>query len=471
MDREIVEDLRKILGKESVEDDELTIKLYSRDAAYIEGNALAVVFPKSTEEVSALLSYAYKKDLKIYPQGSTSELVGSSTPRDDGVILSLSRMDRIKEYSVVDMYAVTEPGVRLVELNETLAEVGYMFPIDPASVKSATVGGAVNSGAGGMMGLRYGTMKDAVLGLEIVLPDEKGTVLKIGGKTTKNRAGYDLVRLIVGSEGTLAVVTEATLKIVPMPENIVSVASFFPDLDDLVNAVVELKRRGVNLYIAEFLDAQTVEAAKVMRPRIRGEGNLLIISVDVAREAAERVLSVLEGIMRDNNASAVFKARSMKEAEEMGIFDMRRGFYPASIKIAAERRRDIEKRSIFFIEDISVPPSRLAECVKRIRELAEKYNVNMTLGGHIGDGNLHPNVWFEEGNEEEKRRALEFLDELMKLAVDLDGTVSSEHGIGTTKKEFLLMEMERKGMKAIEIMREIKRVFDPKGILNPGKLW
>jgi glycolate oxidase len=470
--KRIVEDLRKILGRESVEDDELTIKLYSRDAAYIEGSALAVVFPKSTDEVSALLSYAYRRDLKIYPQGSTSELVGSSTPSDDGVILSLSRMNRIKEYSVVDMYAIAEPGVRLVELNEVLAEAGYMFPIDPASVKSATVGGAINSGAGGMMGLRYGTMKDAVLGLEVVLPDEKGTVLRLGGRTTKYRAGYDLIRLIVGSEGTLAVVTEATLKIVPIPENIVSIAAFFPSLDDLVNAVVELKRRGINLYIAEFLDSQTVDAAKVMKPRIQGEGNLLIISVDIAREAADRMLLTLEEIMKENNASAVFKASSMKEAEEMGIFDMRRGFYPASIKIAAERRRDVERRSIFFIEDISVPPSRLAECVKRIRDLAEKHNVNITLGGHIGDGNLHPNVWFEEGDEEGKRRALEFLDELMKLAIELDGTISSEHGIGTTKKEFLLMEMERKeGLKALEIMKEIKRAFDPKGILNPGKLW
>jgi len=323
-----------------------------------------------------------------------------------------------------------------------------------------------------MMGLRYGTMKDAVLGLEVVLPDEKGTVLRLGGRTTKYRAGYDLIRLIVGSEGTLAVVTEATLKIVPIPENIVSIAAFFPSLDDLVNAVVELKRRGINLYIAEFLDSQTVDAAKVMKPRIQGEGNLLIISVDIAREAADRMLLMLEEIMKENNASAVFKASSMKEAEEMGIFDMRRGFYPASIKIAAERRRDVERRSIFFIEDISVPPSRLAECVKRIRDLAEKHNVNITLGGHIGDGNLHPNVWFEEGDEEGKRRALEFLDELMKLAIELDGTISSEHGIGTTKKEFLLMEMERKeGLKALEIMKEIKRAFDPKGILNPGKLW
>jgi len=308
--------------------------------------------------------------------------------------------------------------------------------------------------------------------LEIVLPDERGTVLRIGGKTTKNRAGYDLVRLIVGSEGTLAVVTEATLKIVPIPENVVSIASFFSSLDDLVNAVVELKRRAVNLYIAEFLDAQTVEVAKVMKPRIKGEGNLLIISVDVAKEAAERVLSMLEEVMKSNNASAVFKARSMSEAEKMGIFDMRRGFYPASIKIAAERRRDVEKRVFMLGEDISVPPSRLAECVRRIRELAEKYNVNMTLGGHIGDGNLHPNVWWEEGDEEGKGRTMKFIDELMKLAVELDGTVSSEHGIGTTKKEFLLMEMERKGgLKSLEIMKEIKRVFDPKGILNPGKLW
>jgi len=470
--KEVVEDLRKILGKESVDDDELTIKLHSMNAIFQEGSAIAVVFPKSTEEVSAVLSYAYRKDLKIYPQGSTSELVGSSTPKDDGVILSMSRMNRIKEYSVVDMYAVAEPGVRLIELNEVLAKAGYTFPIDPASVKAATVGGAINSGAGGLMGVKYGTMKDAVLGLEIVLPDERGTVVRIGGKTTKHRAGYDLVRLIVGSEGTLAVVTEATLKIVPIPENIVTIAAFFPSVDDLANAVVEIKRRRVNLHIAEFLDADTVEIAKIMRPRIKGEGNLLIISVEVAREAAERMLSMLEEIMRDNNASSVFKARTAGEAEEIGIFDIRRGYYSAMVRMVADKRKNIERRVFILGEDISVPPSRLPECVKRLRELAEKYEIKMVLGGHIGDGNLHPAVWYEEGYEEEERKAREVVNEIMKLAIELDGTVSSEHGIGTTKNEFLRMEMERRGgLKALEMMKEIKKVFDPKGILNPGKIW
>jgi glycolate oxidase len=471
--KDVIKDLRKILGEEAVEDDDLVVRMYSKDAVYFEGNAIAVVFPTSTSQVSALLSYAYRNDLRIYPQGSASEIVGSSTPAEDGIVISFNRMNKIKQYSTVDMYVTAEPGVRLVEINEFLAKEGYTFPIDPASVKSATVGGAINSGAGGMMGLRYGTMKDAVLGLEVVLPDEKGTVLRLGGRTTKHRVGYDLIRLIVGSEGTLAVVTEATLKIVPLPENTVNIAAFFPSLEDLANAVVELKKRKFNLYITEFLDSYTVEkTVEALKLKIKGKGNMLIVSVDVPVEAADRTLSALKEVMMSNNASSIIEARSLKEAEEKGIFDVRRGYYPASIRIAAEGRKDPRTRPIVYVEDISVPPSKMAECVRKVRELAEKYGIEMTLGGHIGDGNLHPVLWFEEGDEEKKEKVFRFIRDLMQLAIDLGGTVSSEHGIGTTKKEGLIMELEaNKSEKALDIMKEIKRIFDPKGILNPGKLW
>ncbi len=468
----IVNDLKRILGDEKVFDDEALIRLYGKDAIFREGSAIALVLPESVEDVSKLLSYAYKNDLKIYPQGSATDLVGSSTPHSDGIILNLQRMNRIKEISVVDSYVVTEPGVRLFELNNVLSDYGYMFPVDPGSVKSASVGGAINSGAGGMMGAKYGTMKDYVLELQVVLPDENGTIMRIGSKTTKSRQGYDLVRLIVGSEGTLAVVTEATLKIVPIPENVVTIAGFFPSLEDLAKAVIDIKKSRFDILIMEFVDDLTVKSAlENTKTKIRGEGNMLITSVITSIESADRVLNSLEEIFKLHGATKVYKARTQQESDELGLMDIRRNYYAASIQIAAKTRKKETNKIIVYPEDISVPPSKLVEAVRRIRELEKKYGIPMTLAGHISDGNIHPNIWVEEEDKEKLELLPKLIADIMRIGIELGGTMSSEHGIGTTKKEGLIEELEHKGgLKALELMRGIKRLFDPKGILNPDKV-
>jgi len=468
----VVKDLQKILSPDKVDDDELVVRLYSKDAVYFESNALAVIFPTSTEDVSKVVRYAYKHDLKIYPQGSASEIVGSSTPGEDGIVISFDRMNKIKEVNIVDSYVVAEAGARMLDVNNLLAAKGYMFPVDPASIKAVTVGGAVNSGAGGMRGAKYGTMKDWVSGLTVVLPDEEGTVLRLGGKTAKNREGYDLVRLIIGSEGTLAVVTEATLRIVPQPESLATAVGFFPTLEDLLNTVINIKESKINPFIMEFVDADTVKMTmKAVGSKIKGEGHYLLVSVDTAPEATNRVLSQLEEIMRKNNVTAVYTARTMAEAEAEGFFDIRRNYYPASIRLAAEGLKDPNSRMYVYVEDISVPPTKTIEAVRRLRELEKKYGIPMTLGGHISDGNLHPILWFYDYEKEKKEKFEDMVLEIMEVAISLDGVMSSEHGIGTTKKEGLARQLEAKdSLKALDIMRQIKRAFDPKGILNPGKV-
>ncbi|RSN72211.1 MAG: glycolate oxidase subunit GlcD [Thermoproteota archaeon] len=467
---DVIRDLEALLGPENVSDDELVIKLYSKDAWKFEGSALVVVFPRSTEDVSKIVRYAYKNNLKVYPQGSASELVGSSTPSKDGIILSFERMKRIKEVDVVSSYITVEPGITIWEMNLFLAKYGYMFPVDPASVKAATVGGALSTGAGGLMGAKYGTMKDWVLGMTVVLPDENGTVLHIGGKTTKDRTGYDLVRLIVGSEGTLAIITEATLKIVPIPEALVTVVAFFASLEDLMNAVIEIKKNRISPFMMELIDSATVRMIlENIGSRIRGEGHYLMVSVDTTSESIERILNTLEGILRKNNASQIFKARSQAEAEEMGLLDIRRNLYPGMVLYATSKLKDPTSSFYLYGEDISVPPSKLVEAVKRFRELEAKYGIPITLGGHVGDGNLHPAAIVYE--EEKKEIGERISAEIMDIAISLGGTISSEHGIGTLKKEKLKHYFEeRESEKALEIMRAIKKVFDPKGILNPGKV-
>ncbi|MHA1617494.1 MAG: FAD-binding oxidoreductase [Candidatus Njordarchaeales archaeon] len=468
----IIKDLKGIVGSEYVETDELAIRLYSKEASGLESVALAVVFPQTTEEVSEIMRYAYTNDLKIYPQGAATDLAGATTPEAQGIILAFDRMNKIKEYSIVDSYIIAEPGVRTIELNDFLAKEKYMFPVDPASEKSATVGGIINTGAGGMRGAKYGTMKEWVMGLEIVLPDSEGTILRIGCKTTKCRQGYDLVRLIVGSEGTLAVVTEATLKISPIPENIVTGVGFFETLEQAMNAVVSIKKARITPYAAEFLDEKTVKVGKEgLNLDWEAEGQMVLISIDGPVEAAEKYAKIIEESMKNAGASQVLVAHSLEEAEKLRLFDLRRACYPSAIQLAAQSVKGEESKPLVVIEDIAVPPSKLPEAVKRLRKLEQKYGLPLVIFGHVGDGNLHPTTWVDASDEEARKKMWEMFYEIMEVALDLDGTISAEHGIGKLKKEGLRMEFERKkSLKALELMRQIKKVFDPKNLLNPGKV-
>ncbi|MCS7107699.1 MAG: FAD-binding protein [Acidilobaceae archaeon] len=462
------ERLKDFLGPEKVITDPAIVDLYAREPSGLASKAMAVVFPESSRDVSRIAAYAYKNNIKIYPQGSTSALSGSAVPSEEGIVLSFERMNRVLGVSVVDSTVDVEPGVRLGDLNIELARHGYMFPIDPGSVNVATVGGSINSGAGGLRGARYGTMRDWVLGLNIVLPDEKGTELRIGCRTTKCRQGYDLVRLMVGSEGTLAIVTEATLKITPLPEAMVTALTFFTELEDLYEAYKEIKESRVLPLVLEFMDYETALLAKeASGAPVEVEGHMLLVGVDCNREAVKRVEAWLSELMRRHNAKRVFTAIGQEEAER--LFTLRRSLFPAQVFFGNKRYPG--KRLIVLLEDIAVPPSRLLEAINRIREVSNRYGLQVSMGGHVGDGNLHPSVAFPVDDEQVKRKVMEWHREVAKIALELGGTVSAEHGIGTLKRGLLEMEMEALGSKrALELMRGIKRVFDPKGILNPGKV-
>lgn len=468
MARSLARELESLLGKGKVVADPDIVKLYSRNPLGVEGQAEALALPGDVRDLSRIAAWAYEKEVPLYPEGSTTELAGSTTP-EGGVIISFQTMNRIREVNIVDGYIVAEAGARLIEVNAAVEPSGYMFPVDPASWKAATVGGAVNTGAGGMRGVKYGTMREWVSGLKIVLADPRGTILDIGCRTVKCRQGYDLVRLIVGSEGTLALVAEATLRITPMPENLAGMLAFFPSLDGLMEAVIRYRENGIQAFIMEFMDSKTVDISSgSLGAGYEGLGNALIVVVDVPREAADRYVSLLEGVARDSGASKVYTARSTEEIESMGILELRRRFFPASLEYA---RRKLGGKVLAFIEDVAVPPSRLPEAVRRIRESAQERGLDVVIGGHVGDGNLHPKTWVKPGDPRQARLVEEWFHEVMKIAVELGGTVSAEHGIGRLKRRGLAMELEARGsLKALELMAQIKRVFDPKGILNPGKV-
>ncbi len=469
MDKNAIKELVSSLGEEKVATDKEIVRLYSKESSGLSGNAIAVLFPESAEEVSRIASIAYRLEIPIYPQGSSSSLSGNAFPSKMGVIVSFERMNKVKSVSVIDSVAIVEPGVRIEELNFMLEEKGYMFPIDPASQSIATIGGAINNGAGGLRGAKYGTMKDWVNGLEVVIPDENGTRLNLGCLTIKCRQGYDLVRLIIGSEGTLALVVGAALRIVPIPEKVVTILSFFNRLEDLLNAFVEIKESGVQPYIAEFMDKKTVElAAKGVDISFSPNGDMLLISIDTTAESSGRVMNWLVDTMKRHNAVEIQTALTQQEAEEKGLFKIRRNLFSAQSRLGRKEGRP----SRVFIEDIIVPPSKIPAAVSKLREIGEKYGFVVSLGGHIGDGNIHPSVVYDPEDEEEKKKVYRWFEEVMEVSLELGGSISAEHGIGTMKKGGMKMEFsEKSSEKAIDIMRKIKAVFDPKCILNPGKVF
>ncbi len=465
---DIIKALEKVVGKDNVYTDELILSLYSKNPIGSEGRALCVVFPENTRQVSEIVKICYARKVRIYPQGSTTELSGASTPHE-GIVISFSKMNNIEEINIVDGYVTAEPGVRLSELNTALKEYGYMFPVDPASANVATVGGAINTGAGGIRGAKYGTMRDWVLGLEVVLPDKEGTVLQLGNRTLKCRQGFDLVRLIVGSEGTLALVTKAFLKITPIPENIVVTASYFRSPEDAMKAIIEIKERGINPIIMEFIDEDVVRMGREVMGIETGEGHMILVGVECPHELAEKCGEELVDIMKGAGAERVDYAPTEKEAEERGLISIRRAFYPLAITLGSREFED--SISLVLIEDLVVPVSRLPEAVRIIKEIGKKYGFTVLTGGHVGDGNLHPMIWSDIENKDMMDKAEKFYIEIMEKILEIGGSVSAEHGIGEMKKKGLELEFRmRKSEKALELMRQIKGVFDPEGILNPDKV-
>jgi glycolate oxidase len=468
--KDTIDKLKKLLGRSKAVDDPAIVNLYSREPSGYRGSSLTVVFPESLEDLSRLASFAYNHGIPLYPQGSTTNLSGSAVP-EGGLIVSFERMWRIKEVNVLDSITVVEPGVRLGDLNSVLAGYGYMFPVDPASVNTATVGGAVNNGSGGMRGAKYGSMRDWVLGLKVILADEKGSPLELGCRTLVCHRGFDLVGLIVGSEGTLALISEAILRITPLPESSVTALAFLPDLDSLIRVYEDLKSSGVQATILEFMDPKTVElASKTAGFKEEVEGYMILATVDCNVEGVARIEDWLRKLMLNHGAMKVYTARSIEEAEVKGLFSIRRSLVPSQVRLGASRYPSREVT--VYIEDISVPPSKLAEALRGIEVISSEKNLDVYVGGHIGDGNIHPTVVIPLDDERLVKVAEEWHFEIAKLALELGGTMSSEHGIGLRKKELLVEELRYiGGLKALELMKEIKKVFDPKGILNPGKIF
>ncbi len=428
---------------------------YGFDASYNRGKPIAVVKPVSTDEVSRAVSFGFEEGVSLVPRGAGSGMTAGAVPLEKSIVLSLESMNRILDIDESNLVAVVEPGVINAHLQDVLEHRGLFYPPDPASMAFCTIGGNVAENAGGPRALKYGVTSDYVLGLEIVLPD--GKVLITGGKTHKGVVGYDLTRLIVGSEGTLAVITKIFLKVIPLPEEIITLLCIFPRLDKAAEAVSRITALKIVPRTLEFMDRETIQAVEKYKT-VGFPGNadaLLLIETDGPRDSAardaERVADICSSLgARVSAADDVFARQRLWEA--------RRAVSPALYRISPTK----------INEDIVVPRSRIPDMLKSLREISEKHNLKIVNFGHAGDGNIHVNIMTDINDKDEFKRAKDAVGEVFEATLKLGGTISGEHGVGLTKARYIGMELSPE---SIGLMKSIKRVFDPKGILNPGKIF
>jgi glycolate oxidase len=455
MEPGIKESLREIVGEENFTDSLIDLIAYSKDASEFKQRPDAAVWPVNREQVSAILRLANKVKLPVVARGAGTSLAGTSVPKEGGLVLDLGRMDQIIEINIEDRLAIVQPGVVYDDLARALEPHGFFFPPDPASGAVCTLGGNVATNAGGIKGAKYGTTKDYVLGLEVVLAD--GQVLHTGSKCMKSVSGFDLTRLFVGSEGTLGVITEITLKINPKPPLTQTAMATFNNLEDAGRAVSEIMYSGILPSALEVVDRQTVVAINqntdLNLPEVEA---ILVAETDgYTREETEFQLIKIIEIFEKNNASTVRKAESQEQAA--ALWTARKEAYGVMARINYN----------LFVEDLSVPMSKMADTLRVISDIAKKYDLKIPTVGHVGDGNLHPVISFNGTNPEEVKRVEEATEELFEKVIKMGGTLTGEHGIGLAKAPLMSLEHEDVAM---DVMRSLKGLFDPNNILNPGKM-
>lgn len=461
---ELVRDLQRIMGRERVLSRDTDLLAYSYDASFVAQLKPyppdVVVRPTRTEEVRAVIDFANRHRVPVVPRGAGSNMCGSALPVRGGIVMDLSGMNRILELDLSNLQVVVEPGVVHADLKDRLAGEGFFFPPDPGSSRMCTLGGMVANNSSGMRSVKYGTTRNYVLGLEVVLPT--GEVVVTGGRSSKalkSVSGYDLTQLLVGSEGTLGVITRIRLKVLPLPEARAVVMAAFDTLDKAGMAVQEVLRNRILPAAAEILDRFSIEAALRYCPGLRlpAAEAVLLLEVDGPRaavaEEAQRVKDACEPL-----------AFQVEWSDDLA--EMERLWEARQVTGAAAARLGPELCRVNDGEDICVPVSRLPEALRRIQALAEKHGLPILTFGHIGEGNVHASVLADLLDPRETDKARAATEDIHRLALELEGSTTGEHGVGLSRAPY--MELEHGP--ALAVMRKIKRVLDPNHILNPGKM-
>ncbi|MDQ0352354.1 glycolate oxidase [Alkalibacillus filiformis] len=457
LNREFIQKLEGISGVENVKTSTASRLSYSYDAtAGFQSMPDLIISPRNTSEVSQIVKSCNEQDVPIVPRGSGTNLAAGTTPTNGGVVILFNNMDQVVELDEENLTLTVEPGVLTETVHGYVENRGLFYPPDPSSGKISTIGGNISENSGGLRGLKYGVTKDYVLALEAVLPN--GDIIYTGGKLAKDVAGYDLKSLLIGSEGTLAIVTQATLKLIPKPPSKQTMVVIYKSMEEAAEAVSAILANRIIPATLEFMDQETirvVEDYKQIGLPTDCEA-LLLIEQDGPEAVVANDIEKINEICQRFGAVSITRAANEQEAESL-----RRARKDALSCLA-------QLTPTTILEDATVPRSEIATMVRAITETAEKYNVRIQTFGHAGDGNLHPTCVTDERNKEEIKRVEEAFAEIFQIAVDLGGTITGEHGVGEMKSSYLEWKIGREG---IELMKSIKKAIDPNNIMNPGKMF
>ena len=452
-----IEAFGNIVGKENIYSDKAHLIAYSYDATREHFEPDAVVFPRHEDDISAVLKYCNEHKIVIVPRGAGSGFTGGALPSSGGIVLALEKhMNKILEIDMKNMVAVVQPGVINMDLQRAVEAVGLFYPPDPASQEYSTIGGNVSENAGGMRAAKYGITKDYVMATRAVLPN--GDIIKAGKRTIKDVAGYNISGILIASEGTLAVLSEITLKLIPKPKMTKTAMGVFPTVSEAMEAVYKTMASGITPVAMEFLDNLTIRA--VEQTYNKGlpvdAGALLVTDVDGNLEDdLDFQLAQIEKVFKENGCSEFKIAQDKKEAADLWFA---RRNASQCITIYGSKKLN---------EDVTVPRSALPELLEKFYAIADKYNVKIPCFGHTGDGNVHTNVMVDGKDPEQVKIAYKAIEEVFQATIDLGGTLSGEHGIGLAKAPYMSMAFTEEEM---NLFKSIKMAFDPNNILNPAKM-
>jgi glycolate oxidase subunit GlcD len=450
-----LEFLRGVVGEDNTSVEESELLIHAIDAFPSEWiKPDVVVWPETTQHVSRIVQYANERRLAVVPRGAGSSLSGNVVPVYHGIVLNLRKMNKILKILDKDLQVVVQPGVVYDEMNAALRPYNLFFPPDPGSSTVCTLGGMVANNASGMGAVKYGVTRDYVLKLEVVLPS--GHVIRTGSNAIKSSTGYDLVRLLVGSEGTLGVITEITLRLRTLPPSMKTAVAYFDSVSATTDAVSEIMRSGLSPAALEFLDRETILAVnRAENVGLSESAAMLLIEFHGTEESATHELGSALEICRKQKAVEIHEAKD--DVERKKLWAGRKGAYPSLVRSAPNT----------IIGDIVVPISKITEMVKQAYDIASKHNVKIACFGHSGDGNVHPNLMTDRADKDLWKRAVSVNEEIVSYAIKLGGVASGEHGIGIEKKQFMVLEHGN----SLELMKSIKQLLDPNSIMNPGKLF
>ncbi len=455
--QEHVQQFISIVGKENLFSDKAHLIAYSYDATREHFEPDAVVFPRNEEDIAEILKYCNEHKIIIVPRGAGTGFTGGALPSSGGIVLALEKhMNKILEIDMKNMVAIVQPGVINMDLQRAVEEVGLFYPPDPASQEYSTLGGNVSENAGGMRAAKYGITKDYVMATRAVLPN--GDVIKAGKRTIKDVAGYNISGILIASEGTLAVLSEITLKLIPKPKLTKTAMGIFESVSQAMEAVYKTMASGITPVAMEFLDNLTIRA--VEQTFNKGlpvdAGALLVTDVDGNLEDdLNYQLETIERVFKENGCSEFVIAKDEKQAADLWF--ARRNASPA-LSVYGSKKLN---------EDVTVPRSALPELLEKFYAIADKYQINIPCFGHTGDGNVHTNVMVDGKDPEQVKIAYLAIEEVFQATIDLGGTLSGEHGIGLAKAPYMGMAFTDEEM---NLFKSIKKAFDPNNILNPAKM-